>query len=329
MPETLRDRGERALLEEIRRLVPRGRRVLCGPGDDTAVLARSRHPLLFTTDAMVEGVHFRRGWLTPRELGRRVYEVNASDIAAMGGRPLAALLAVAARPDLPAAELRGIVAGVRDGAAATGAALAGGNLAAARALSLTVALLGDAPAPPVRRASGRPGDQLFVTGELGGAALGLRRLLRTRTIRPGGSAVRRWRRPVARLRAGALLAHRRIAAAMIDLSDGLLVDTARLCRASRVGAVLSAERLPVAAALRALPARAARRLALAGGEDYELLFAVRPRDLAALARLRPALGCRLSHVGELVRGGGVRVVDARGRALALPARAGHGHFGGR
>jgi thiamine-monophosphate kinase len=326
MNATLRDRGERALLEEIRRAVPARGRVLLGPGDDAAVLAPSRHSLILTTDALVEGVHFRRGWLTPRALGQRAFAVSVSDVAAMGGRPIAALLAIAAHSDMPAAELREIVRGVRAGAEAAGAALAGGNLAAARVLSLTVAVLGEAPWQPVTRAGGRAGDLLFVTGDLGGAAFGLRLLGLTRSIPRGASAVGRWQRPVARLRAGAALARGKIAAAMIDLSDGLLIDADRLCRASGVGARLRGDRLPLAPAVRTLPPRAARALALAGGEDYELLFAVRPARLGALAVARRAFGCRITHVGELVRGRGVCVIDARGRTLALPHHTGHEHF---
>src|SRR5512147_2878003 len=100
MKERLRDRGEIALLEEIRRLVPAGVGVLVGPGDDAAVLRRVPHPLLFTTDTLVEGVHFRRAWLSARELGRRAFHVAASDVAAMGGTARAVLLALAAPSDL-------------------------------------------------------------------------------------------------------------------------------------------------------------------------------------------------------------------------------------
>lgn len=327
MSDTLRGRGERTLLEDIRRLVPARRRVVLGPGDDAAVIAPSPHPALLTIDALVEHVHFRRRWLTPRALGRRAFEVSASDVAAMGGRAVAALLAIAAPPTTPAAEVRAMVLGMRAAADGAGAALAGGNLAAARVLSLTVAVLGEAPGRPVTRGGGRAGDQLFVTGTVGGAALGLHRLAHARSMRPGDGAVGRWRRPRARLRAGAELARRQIAAAMIDLSDGLLIDAERLGRASGVGVLLRWDRLPLAADLRRLPIRRARALALAGGEDYELLFAVRPSRLAALATARAALGCRLSHVGALVAGRGVRVVDRDGRPLALPRRGGHEHFG--
>jgi thiamine-monophosphate kinase len=326
MAETLRDRGEAALLEDIRTLVAVDAPVVWGPGDDAALLRRPRHPLLVTTDALVEHVHFRRPWISARDLGRRAFEVNASDIAAMGGRPLAAVLAVAARPDWKADELRGVVAGVAAAARAVGAALAGVNLSAARELSVTVALVGEAPWPPLSRAGARPGDRLFVTGELGGAAFGLRLLRRARSIADGAAAVRRWRRPTARLTTGCALARRRIAAAMIDVSDGLLVDAGRLCRASGVGARLELERLPVARDLRRLDARRARVLALTGGEDYELLFAVRPRRMAALASAKRALGCRVTAVGEVVEGGGVQVVDGRGRPVLPPARGGHLHF---
>src|SRR6185295_3605575 len=101
---------------------------LLGPGDDAAVLARSAHPLLLTIDALEEGVHFRAGWLRPAALGRRAFAVSASDIAAMGGRPRAALLAIAAPARTPAATIRGVVRGVSAAARAAGAALAGGNL---------------------------------------------------------------------------------------------------------------------------------------------------------------------------------------------------------
>ncbi len=326
MPETLRDRGEHALLEDIRRLLPATARVPLGPGDDAAVLAPLRHPLLCTIDTLIERVHFRRGWLTPRALGRRAFEVSASDVAAMGGRPVAAFLAIAARPELAVAELRAIVLGARAAARAAGATLAGGNLAAARDLSITVAVVGEAPARPIRRSGARAGDQLFVTGELGGAALGLQLLQRPRSIARGAGAVSRWRHPIARLRAGLELARARVATAMIDVSDGLLIDLERLCVASSSGAVVHAAALPLAAALKVLPPRRARRFALTGGEDYELLFTVRRRKVAALDALRDALGCRVTHVGEITREAGVRIL---GDGDVDPGGRGHQHFRGR
>ena len=316
MKQQLRDRGEIALLEEIRRLVPAGAGVIVGPGDDAAVVRGSSRPLLLTTDALVEGVHFRRTWLSARELGRRAFHVAASDVAAMGGRVRAVLLAIAAPADLTVAELRGLVVGVRDAAGRAGAAPAGGNLASARELSLTVSVIGDAPARPILRSGARPGDRVYVTGSLGGAALGLRLLTGARSLAGGEPARRWWRRPVARLEAGSALAKAGIATAMIDLSDGLLVDAARLCRASGCAAELQADQLPLAAPLRGLDPSAAVDLALGGGEDYELLFTVPAGKVQRLAAL--ALDCRVTCIGEMVRGRGVRVVDS-----AAPTRRKH------
>ena len=324
MTERLRDRGERALLDEIRRLIPPNGRVRLGPGDDAAVLAADRAPLLVTTDALVENVHFRSSWLSAAALGRRAFEVSASDIAAMGGRVRGAVLAIATPATLPVDRLRAIVRGVRDAATRAGGALIGGNLASATELSLTVTVVGAAVARPVTRGDGRPGDQLFVTGVLGGAAFGLRSLSRPRSTR-GAAAVRRWREPVARLRAGEALARRAIAAAMIDLSDGLLIDAERLCEASGVGARIHLDRLPLSPALRRVPRRDAHGLALTGGEDYELLFAVRRDRLAALRAAGGALGCPVTCIGELVRGRGVTLVGDDVDAAML-ARGGHQHF---
>jgi thiamine-monophosphate kinase len=323
MKSRLRDRGEIALLEEIRRLVPAGPGVLCGPGDDAAVLRRVPHTLLLTIDALVEGVHFQRDWLSSWELGRRAFHVAASDVAAMGGRVRAVLLAITAPSDLLVKDLRALVRGVRDAAGAAGAALVGGNLSSARGLSLTVSVLGDAPARPVLRSGARPGDQLFVTGSLGGAALGLRLLQRARNLPGGEIAIRCWRRPIARLQVGRALATARIVTGMMDLSDGLLVDAARLCRASGCGAVLHADQLPLARPLRDLDRGVACDLAAGGGEDYELLFAVSPRRVPRLAAV--ALGCPISRIGEVVRGREVTLVDGKGRR-SRSGRTGHEHF---
>lgn len=311
----LRDTGEFALLARLLPSLPRGGRdVRLGPGDDCAVVLPGTRPLLLTVDALVEGVHFRRAWLTPAQLGRRAFAVNASDIAAMGGVPRWCVVHIGAPPRVPAADVAAISRGLAAAARRAGATLVGGNLSRAGELSVTVALIGAAPAPPLTRAGARPGDALYVTGTLGLAALGVRRL--RRDPRAADAAARRWRQPIARLDAGAALARRHLASAMIDVSDGLLQDLGHLCRASGVGARIAIDRLP---------AGGDRELALRGGEDYELLFAVPPRREAALARARRLLGCPITRIGECTRGRAITVLDAAGRAMPA-AGGGFDHF---
>jgi thiamine-monophosphate kinase len=313
MPRRLRDLGEHGW---IGRLLPRlsaGGRVLVGPGDDAAVLRPGRRPLLVTVDALAEGTHFRLGWETPAALGRRAFRVNASDVAAMGGVPVAALVAIEAPPSLPAAVLDGIMRGLTADARRAGAAVVGGNLTAGRRLVVTVTLLGEAPGRVVTRAGAKAGDLLVVTGTLGGAGLAVCALQKGR----------RARRPAvpSRLAAGRALA--RFAHAMIDVSDGVLQDAGHVARASGVALELSAPRLPVAAACRAALGDAASTFAATAGEDYELLAAVPPRRLAALR----GLGCALTVVGRVRAGRPVAtLLDAAGRPVRLP-RGGFDHFG--
>lgn len=318
---TLREAGEFGLLARLLpTLPPGGRDVLLGPGDDCAVVA-ARGALLLTVDALVEGVHFHRDWLTPAALGRKAFAVNASDVAAMGGRPRWCVVQIGAPPRTPAAAVAAISRAVAVAAARSGAALVGGNLSRAAELSVTLALVGAAPPRPVTRAGARPGDSLYVTGRLGDAALGVRLLRRDRAA--GGAAVRRFRAPTPRLAAGELLARRGLASAMIDVSDGLVQDLGHLCAASRVGARVELARVPCSAAVR----RAGLDLALRGGEDYELLFAVPPRREAALDRAARDLGCPVTRIGECTRGRGVCVVDETGAEVPVSA-AGFDHFRG-
>jgi len=311
--------GEFGLLDRLLPL-PGGRDLIVGPGDDCAVVRAGNSDWLLTTDTLVENVHFRRGWMTSRQLGRRAYLVNASDIAAMGGEPRYCLIAAAAPPSFPAADLLAILRGVASAATADGAVVAGGNLTAARQLAINIALVGAAPPRPLLRRGARHGDLLFVTGRLGDAALGLRELRRDRRAR--GMAARRFREPQPRLREGAALARRRLATAAIDISDGFLQDLGHLCRASNVGAVVEIERLPMSPQVR----RAGWQLALTGGEDYELLCAVPLRNEERLRRLAAELGCRFTLVGRCVAAReGVRVVDARGDVMK-DAMSGFDHF---
>jgi thiamine-monophosphate kinase len=290
--------------------------VRVGPGDDAAVLAVADRSLLVTTDALVDGVHFRRGWLSPRALGERAYRVNASDVAAMGGWPRAAVMALEVPRGTPTAILDGIVAGFVRAARAHGAVLVGGNLARGPRLAITVTLLGRPGRRIVTRGGARPGDVVFVTGALGAGAAAVR-------ARRGGRTAAFPAVPD-RVAVGAALAG--IASAMIDVSDGLLQDLGHVARASGVAIRVAADRIPLAAACRRLPRREGLTLAVAGGEDYELAGTVPRGRRAALQRIARRLGCPCTEIGEVVAGRpAVRLLDASGRALHV-ARAGFDHL---
>jgi thiamine-monophosphate kinase len=289
----------------------RRRDVLVGPGDDAAVLASAGRPLVLTTDALREGVHFRSGWAPWPLLGRRAFRANASDLAAMGAVPRAALLALDVPPAMPVRALTAFVRGFAADARRHGAALVGGNVSRGARFGATVTLLGTLPGPAVTRDGARPGDTIFVTGRLGAAAFAVRAL---RAGRAGRLPL-----PPVRLRAGVRLAS--LASAMLDVSDGLVQDLGHLCRASHVAARRDLALVPcVPEAVRL--GRAGRLVAATGGEDYELVFTVPAANLGRLARAR--LGCAVTPIGVIERGRSVRVVDA-GRAVRV-GRVGFDHL---
>jgi len=311
----LGDVGEHAWIAALLRRLPRRERrrgILLGAGDDAAVVRPGGRPLLLTTDCLIEGVHFRRSWLAPAALGGRAFGASVSDVASMGGEARFALLALEAPSDLPRAYLDALVRGYRRAAVRAGARLVGGNVAAGKRLALTSMVVGTAPGRVIMRAGARRGDGLYVTGVLGASGVAVGRL------RDGRRAD--WPPPPLRLRTGVALA--RVARAMIDVSDGLAQDLGHLCRASRVGAEVRLDRVPVALTCRRALGPRAAGFAATAGEDYELLVAMPPAARARLGRL----GCRLTRIGDIVGGPHVaRFVDGEGHAVALGA-GGFDHF---
>jgi thiamine-monophosphate kinase len=312
----LRELGEFGLIARIERIAQggAGARVALGIGDDAALLRlRAREEVALTTDASVEGVHFRLGAEPPARIGRRALVANLSDLAAMGARPLGFALALAAPPSLDARVALGLVRGAAHAGAACGCPLIGGNVTRARETSLTIAALGAVRrGRALRRDDARPGDRVLVTGALGGAALDRLRAERT------GSAPRH--RPVARLAAGAALARMRGAGACIDVSDGFAADLGHVLRASGVGARIERSALPRPRGFAAACARWGadpEALVLGGGEDYELLFTVRPGAPPAAA-LGRRLGVPVAEVGRIEARRGLRLVPAVGAAPRPP-----------
>ena len=298
----LADLGEFGLIERIERAARRlskPRAVAIGIGDDAAVLRlRPGEDAVLSTDAMVEGVHFRWATESARNVGRRALVANLSDLAAMGARPLGFTLALAAPARLPVRNVDGVLAGLLHEASAHGCALVGGNLSAARETSITLAVLGAvARGRALTRRGARPGDRIFVTGRLGRAALEVARAKR------GCGRIRRV--PTPRLRAGRALARIPAVSACIDISDGLEADLQHLLAERGLGADVDPDAVPrpprFAAACERLRLDP-EPLVLAGGEDYELLFTVRGSSPSA-AQLARRLGIEVAEIGRVVPAG--------------------------
>jgi thiamine-monophosphate kinase len=315
--------GEFASIEAFVAEFPRLRSPF-GPGDDAAVVPSFPGRLCVTTDAVVEGVHFRRTDGPLEDVGHKALAVNLSDLAAMGARPRWFLCALAA-PSLTRAEARALGRGMAALARRHRMALVGGNVTGALELSVTLTAAGTTAGRPLLRSGGRAGDVLYVSGTLGGARLGLSSLSGHGPRRRFRLAEARQRRPQPRVALGLLAA--RFASCAMDVSDGFLQDVGALLAASSVGADVEVARLPVdpdVARAFARP-RQALRTALLGGEDYELLLGVPLARTEAFERAC-ARGCHpVRAIGRLVQRRGLRLLDAEGRALRM-APSGYDHF---
>jgi thiamine-monophosphate kinase len=321
--------GEFGLIERIRKATPKGHGVRAGIGDDAAWLDCRSPTFLLTADLLIEGIHFKLEWSTFYSLGHKTLAVNLSDIAAMGGTPAYLTLSLGIPSDFTTKDIDEYYRGVRFLADLSGVSLVGGDTSAAKHFFISAALIGHCPYAPVLRSGAKPGDDLYVTGTLGDSALGLELIKKKKRHGKRSAAtylIRRHHFPGARLKAGALLARERLARAMIDVSDGLLQDLSHLCKASAVGAEVWEDALPLSPAYKTLAGTKRSFYALAGGEDYELLFSVRPRDKNRLEKIKRRLGVPITRIGKCLRADeGVKVVDGRGGAVSLSLR-GYDHF---
>jgi len=311
---------EDELVAAIRRITGDGPGVVVGIGDDAAVLEPGSGEQVVTTDLLVQEVHFGTN-VSARDLGMKAVAVNVSDIAAMGASPRWATLGLVIDPTADASWVVELVGGVKDACDEYALSLVGGDLSRGRSLTVSMTVGGEvAPGRAVLRSGARPGDRILVTGELGAAAGGLILEQRADASLLGSDwareLLRAQLRPVARVAEGLALAGGG-ATAMMDISDGLLLDLSRLCSASGVGARLDVDSVPVAGALLEFAGAAgvdALELALSGGEDYELLAAVPPGQAPVLAAtFTERFGTGLLDIGEFVVGEGL--CDAGGNAL--------------
>jgi thiamine-monophosphate kinase len=311
-----------------------------GIGDDAAIITQANgRETVITADLLVEEIDFRRDSMRPRLLGHKALAVSLSDIAAMGARPRWAMLSLGVPREIwDSSFVDEFYEGFFALADAYDVALIGGDVSRTpeRIVVDSIVLGETLNGQAVLRRGARAGDHIFVTGTLGGAAAGLRCLERGARLGETGSARRKGReierlllrqlRPQPRVKWGALLGAERLATAMIDLSDGLSSDLAHLCRASRTGAVIEASRLPINSAVARVCGRRALdplALALHGGEDFELLFTIRPRDLRRLPRAVD--GVPATYIGDVThRAGGIQILEGRRRWTLEPA--GFEHF---
>ena len=316
---TVEEIGEHALIERIRaRIPPAPSFVIVGIGDDAAVVAPERNALeVFTTDSQVEGVHFDQTIVGAADIGHKALAVNLSDLAAMGAAPRVALLSLVLPPGLPVTAVDALVDGMTALAARARIAIVGGNIARSPGpLVVDVTAVGSVHRRRIlTRAGARAGDDLYVTGSVGGAAYGLRLLQQSRSA--VGRAVDKYRRPEPRTRFGTLLGRNRAARTCIDLSDGLADGVRQLADASGLGAIVDAGAIPVEAG-------AALEDALSGGEDYELLFAAPAAMRSRLRQVqRLAKDVTVTRIGRLTADRAV-LLNRDGATEPLPS--GFVHF---
>ncbi|SIT05602.1 thiamine-phosphate kinase [Alicyclobacillus vulcanalis] len=309
------------------KLPPPGEDVMVPIGDDCAVV-EGKGRMAITTDAVVEGVHFRRDTLSPPQIGYRAVAAAVSDIAAMGGHPAWITIALAVPGAWPLEDVVALYDGVSEAASSLGASVVGGDVVSTEGpLWMSITAVGKVDRP-VTRAGARPGDVLFVTGSLGGSAAGLDILLGRRAGSPVAQAalIARHRRPTPRIAFGREAA-RLGATALDDISDGLASELNEIAEASGVRLIVEADRIPVqpevteyARALGADPLA----YALYGGEDYELVGTA-PRDVfARLLAVAPIVGTPVAAIGRVEEGDGV--VMRRAGRLEVVARKGYNHF---
>jgi thiamine-monophosphate kinase len=332
--------GEFALIERLAsRFGPPAGGLVVGVGDDAALIgpSGSAQQTVVTTDLLLEDVHFRRRWCDAYSLGVKSAAVNLSDIAAMGGTPTFAFISLAVPPKTEVDWVDDLYRGMGDTFGYQGVHIAGGdtNVSPDRVV-ISVTLMGKVwTGKAALRRGAKPGDAILVTGPLGDAAAGLALLEekgRDEAERLVPAAVQAQLRPVPRLAEGRWLAD--IVTAMMDLSDGLLADTAKLCRASGVRANILKERVPIGAGAKAaaplLEKGNAETWALQGGEDYQLLCTT-PRYGAAkvIESLYKDTGTLAYMIGEIVAGSGVWINDSEGQRLYEPqVQSGWDHFRG-
>jgi thiamine-monophosphate kinase len=325
--------SERELIARIHHQLPAPPAwLVVGIGDDAAVVETTRNRLeVLSVDAVVEGVHFDRAFTPPSAIGHRALAVNLSDLAAMGAAPRLALVSVALPVAFLVAEFDAMIAGLAAVASRFRTAIVGGNLTRIDGpLVLDITVVGTVKRrQTLTRAGARPGDDLYVTGSIGGAAAGLQ-MLRSGVDDASAAAaepcIQRYLYPEPRLRLGALLGRNRAATACMDVSDGLADAVQQLAEASGVGATIDSSVLPIEPGARRWFERQDRDAvneSITGSDDYELLIAVRPRLRGRLVAAQRHGGAALTRIGSCTAD---RAVVVQQDGVTRPMPSGYSHF---
>lgn len=312
---------EKALIAQIRKMAgssPRGRTrgpnrtILTGIGDDCAVLRPvAGHDLLVTTDFTLEGIHFRRDWHPPESVGHRCLARGLSDIAAMGGEPVAIFLSLALPRDLPQSWVNRFARSLISLTEKQRASLAGGDTAESpNGILADIIVVASVPkGKAILRSGAKPGDRIYVTGELGGSAAAVAKMRTQPQKKVNARDYPRHFYPKPRIEVGRILREKNLASAIIDTSDGLSTDLAHICEESSVGAEIDSSLIPRAHVGKP-PKPVDLDLALYGGEDYELLFTAPQRKRIP----KKIAGVPITQIGQILRSRGIFIRDAKGVA---------------
>lgn len=327
MTERVRDLGEFALIERLVGVLPervRGTDLVAGAGDDCAWWPNPEGTTVVTSDAMVEGVHFRLDWTDWRSLGHKMIAVNLSDLASMGSSPRVVIVTLALTGEEDVADLEDLYRGAGELAAIYDVVIAGGDMVRTTGpLLLSVTAIGEiAPETrPMLRSAARPGDLVVVSGTLGASAAGMS------LLQDGGSTaataellIGAHLRPAPRVSLGVKMHELGIRCCM-DLSDGLAGDLPKILQASGVGARVNLDQIPILPAVRALFPDSFMDKALHGGEDYELLFAVPPARFDEAATSAARVGATLTAIGEYTEEPTLSWLDVNGSDVDIRATA--------
>jgi len=327
----LQDVGEFGLIKRIRkRVATSNSAVIQGIGDDVAVIEMANKTLLVTTDILIEGIHFDRSWIDPYRLGKKALAVNLSDIAAMGGTPKYFLISLGLPKDLSLSFISSFYQGLKEEARRFCVDLLGGDTSLSQKIVINICLLGEGKKKGLLfRRGARVGDDLFITGTLGDAALGLKILQKKGLMRGPKGLIERQLSPYPRIQLGQAIAKRRLATAMVDVSDGLLIDTTHVLEESGVGARIWEERIPLSRLYRKwihFYSKGLYQMALCGGEDYELLFTAPPEKRKKISDLAHSLNVPITRIGEILSPKEGFYVAKRDGEKYSPSHLGFEHF---